>query len=55
VDKLNEKYPVLTNYIYADNHVHLRWLKWLDFKIIRKIDKFGNFGLPFYEFIRVKL
>lgn len=55
VEKMHEQYPILTNVIYAENHVHLRWLKWLGFKIIRKIDKYGNFGLPFYEFIRVKL
>lgn len=55
VDKLNEKYPILTNFIYAENHVHIQWLRWLGFKFIRKIDKYGNFGLPFYEFIRVKI
>jgi hypothetical protein len=55
VDKLNEKYPILTNFIYAENHVHVHWLRWLGFKFIRKIDKYGNFGLPFYEFIRVKI
>lgn len=55
VDTMNDKYPILTNFIYAENLVHIHWLKWLGFKFIRKIDKYGNFGLPFYEFIRVKL
>ena len=55
VDKMHEKYPIMGNCVYAENHVHIKWLRWLGFKFIRKIDKYGNFGLPFYEFIRVKV
>jgi hypothetical protein len=54
VEKLQDKYPVLTNYIFAENYVHLKWIKWLGFTIIRKIDNYGTLGLPFYEFIRIK-
>jgi Protein of unknown function (DUF2833) len=55
VDKMHERYPILANVVYAENTVHIKWLKWLGFKFIRKIDKYGNFGLPFYEFVRVKI
>lgn len=54
VEKLHQKYHILTNYIYAENHIHLKWIKWLGFKIIRKIEKHGLLDLPFYEFIRIK-
>ena len=54
LETLQDRYQILTNFIYAENHVHLKWIKWLGFKIIRKIDNHGTLGLPFYEFIRIK-
>jgi hypothetical protein len=54
IEELHSKYDVLTNYIYAENTVHLKWLKWLGFTIIRRVENFGSLSLPFYEFIRIK-
>jgi hypothetical protein len=52
VDGLNLKYPILWNKVYALNTVHIRWLKWLDFKII-SLESAGPKKEPFYQFIRV--
>lgn len=53
IENLHNYYPVLWNWVYASNTVHIRWLKWLGFKIIGLGTK-GPKGLPFYQFIRVK-
>jgi hypothetical protein len=53
VDAMNDKYPVLWNRVYAKNEVHIRWLKWLGFKIIG-LGAWGPKQEPFYQFIRMK-
>lgn len=53
IDKLNDAYPVLTNYVDARNIVHIKWLKWLGFSFTRLIP-YGVSNLPFYEIVRVK-
>lgn len=50
-DRLHTQYPLLTNFIDERNTRHIAWLKWLGFQIIRRIDKFGPFSLPFLEFV----
>ena len=52
VNTMHNYYPVLWNWVYAANAVHVRWLKWLGFKIIGMGAR-GPQGLPFYQFIRV--
>ena len=51
--KLQKLYPVLFNYIDARNTVHLRWLLYMGFTIIKKHEVFGYEGLPFYEFVKI--
>jgi len=53
IDKLHEEYPLLFNYVDARNTVHIRWLKWLNFKFINLHKEFGEGRLPFYEFVRI--
>lgn len=53
VEAMNDKYPVLWNRAYAKNEVHLRWLKWLGFKILG-LGAWGPHNEPFYQFIRTK-
>ena len=53
VDKFNETYPVLTNYVDQRNTLHIRWLRWLGFSFVRLIP-YGVNQLPFYEIVRVK-
>lgn len=51
---LNEEYPIITNMVDARNTLHHRWLKWLGFAFLRRIDKWGARSVPFYEFARMK-
>jgi len=51
VERNLRKYPMLLNYVHAENAVALRWLTHLGFTFIRKV-KFSN--EPFYEFVRIK-
>ena len=52
VKVLNTKYKILWNYVDCRNQVHIKWLKWCDFKFLRKT-KHGVLQKPFYEFIRI--
>jgi hypothetical protein len=54
VDLLNEQFPVLTNLMDKRNTLHRRWLQWLGFVFIRRIEKWGARSLPFIEFARIK-
>ena len=51
--KLHKEFPVLFNYIDARNTVHLRWLTFMGFTIIKKHETFGYEGRPFYEFVKI--
>jgi hypothetical protein len=51
---LHDKYPILTNMVDARNTLHHRWLKWLGFAFLRRIEKWGARSVPFYEFARLK-
>lgn len=50
---LDSRYDTLMNVCDARNEVHHRWLKWLGFHFIRKIDRYGAEGVPVYEFARI--
>lgn len=54
VNKLQEDYIVLWNYVDARNKVHIRWLKWCGFTFLRLINNHGVEQRPFYEFERVR-
>lgn len=54
VERVNERYDLLYNYVYAGNKTSIRWLKWLGFSFIRKIDDWGVHPAPFIEFARIK-
>lgn len=51
---LDKKYDTLLNICDARNAVHLKWLQWLGFTFIRKIDRFGPAGVPVIEFARIR-
>ena len=53
LEVLHEDFPLLFNYVDARNTVHIRWLRWLDFKFINLHHQFGVGQLPFYEFVRI--
>ena len=54
VEAMHDGYDLLTNFIDERNTRHIIWLKWLGFRMIRRIDKFGPHSLPFLEFASYK-
>lgn len=53
VNQLQADYPILYNCVDARNLVHIRWLKWLGFKFIKKHERYGVAEIPFWEFVRI--
>lgn len=53
LEEKNKEYPLLVNYVDARNKVAIRWLRFLGFTFIRKIEKYGVGRKPFYEFVRI--
>lgn len=53
ISQIEKDYDTLLNVCDARNPVHHRWLKWLGFKFIRKVDQYGANGIPVYEFARI--
>jgi hypothetical protein len=53
VRDLNQKYPVLYNYVDQHNEVAIRWLRSLGFTFVRLIPDHGVGKKPFYEFVRI--
>ena len=54
IEKLHERYRVLWNYVDARNEIHIRWLEWCDFTLLRLIKRHGVEQRPFYEFTRAR-
>lgn len=53
VDFLQDRYPILYNYIDARNSVHIRWLHWLGFSFINEEHSYGFEQRLFYQFVRI--
>lgn len=53
VDHLQDRYPILYNYIDARNTVHIRWLQWLGFSFINEVHGYGSEQRLFYQFVRI--
>ena len=53
VDYIHTKAPLLHNLVYHKNVVHIKWLRWLGFVFLRRIENTGVKGLPFIEFARL--
>lgn len=53
VERINQDYLVLTNYVDVRNKVAQRWLKWLGFKFVRVVEEYGYEKKPFYEVVRI--
>jgi hypothetical protein len=50
VDRIRGHYHVLANAVHADNHVHIRWLRWAGFAFLREFEFNGS---RFYEFAKL--
>lgn len=48
-------YEVLTNFVDARNVVHIKWLRWMGFTILREVENYGAEKRTFYEFARVNV
>ena len=53
VESLLKKYKVLYNFVYAENHSAIKWLKALGFTFIKYHEEYGMQNKPFYEFLRI--
>lgn len=51
---LDARFDTLFNVCDARNEVHHRWLRWLGFTFLRKIETYGARGVPVYEFARIR-
>jgi len=51
IRKLSEGYAILGNVVDERQTAHLRWLKRVGFKQIRRYDQYGHLGLPFVELV----
>jgi hypothetical protein len=50
---VSQGHHVLVNYVHAENHKAIRWLKWLGFQFIYLDPEYGVGKAPFYEFVKV--
>ena len=53
LEKLRDKYQVLFNVMDVRNKVHLDWIRWMGFTVIKEHPKWGYEGRPLYEFVRI--
>jgi hypothetical protein len=53
-DHFHQRYELLTNYMDERNTRHRKWLSWLGFKFIRRVESFGAENRPFIEFASYK-
>jgi hypothetical protein len=50
----NDEFPVLTNFVHANNETAIQWLRFLGFNFIQRIEEHGVGKEPFYEFVRIQ-
>lgn len=51
LEAMHTDYPVLTNYVWAENSLHIAWLKWLGFKFADHLP-LGRNGEMFIHFYK---
>lgn len=50
LEKISDGYQLLTNAVHCDNKLHIKWLRWAGFHMLRKVEVNGN---SFYEFAKL--
>ena len=53
LDEVCRGYTIVGNLIDNRNSLHIAWLRWLGFKLIKSHDSFGAEGRPFTEFAKI--
>ena len=48
--KLRAGWRLLTNFIDERNTLHHRWIRWLGFEMVERVERYGKGGLPFWRF-----
>lgn len=51
---LHKYHPIVTNHVDERNTAHIRWLRWMGFKLLRRIERWGAESRPFIEFARLQ-
>lgn len=51
LNSFHRKFPVLANMVHSENMVHVKWLMWMDFHMLREVNVNGE---KFYEFARLR-
>ncbi len=44
------QFPLLVNFVHAENELHIRWLKWCGFDFVELHNNYGYTQEPFWEF-----
>lgn len=52
IERYAPQCAVLTNYVHAENHLHIRWLKRLGFSFGETVPEYGAGKAPFIQFYR---
>ena len=50
--RLEQGFDLLANRVDARNALHRRWLRWLGFSFVRRLEAFGPERRPFLEFVK---
>lgn len=52
IERYAPQCALLTNYVHAENHLHIRWLKRLGFSFGETVPEYGVGKAPFIQFYR---
>ena len=50
VQGFSRQFSLLINFVYAENELHIRWLKWCGFSFVKLHENYGHTQEPFWEF-----
>lgn len=50
LEKVSDGYQLLSNAVHSDNKLHIKWLRWAGFHMLRKLEVNGH---VFYEFAKL--
>ncbi|MGD9727134.1 MAG: phage protein Gp13 family protein [Candidatus Melainabacteria bacterium] len=54
IEAMHRRYDLLWNVVDERNTVHIRWLQWCGFTIIKRHEVLGIENRPFLEFVRIR-
>lgn len=51
LSRFHEDFDLLTNFIDERNTRHIKWLRWMNFVFLRRVESYGAENRPFLEFV----